>query len=144
LTNIVSTGVKWYILLLFMNEAASELGLEFIAGILQQVLRLLPEWLFGGLMIGGALVLGHWAQEKITESKLLFGAIGGRIIYFVIVYFAIVLSLPKFGFQNTEILVDTFKLLAGGLSAGLAIAVGIAFGSALKDPAKKILDDMFK
>ncbi len=144
LTSLISNGIKWYIFLLFMNEAAAELGLGFIAGLLNKILESLPEWLFGGAMIGGALILGHRIQEKISESKLLFGKVGANAVYFVIIYFALVLSLPKFGFQNTEILVDTFKFLAAGISAGLAIAIGIAFGTALKEPAKKMLEDWIK
>ncbi|PIO00585.1 hypothetical protein COT72_00720 [archaeon CG10_big_fil_rev_8_21_14_0_10_43_11] len=144
LVTIISQAIKWYVLLVFLSEAAKVLSLEFIAGMLQRVLSSLQEWVLGGAMIGAALIIGHRVQEKIEESNMLFGAIGSRIVYFVILYFALVLALPKFGFVNTEILVETFKFLAAGLSVGLAIAVGIAFGNALREPVKKVVDDMLR
>jgi hypothetical protein len=144
LSELITFAIKWYIVLLFLNEAATEVNLPFIASIIQSVLLLLPQWFMGAVFMIAALILGHKISEKVEESKLLFGKIGAKILYLIIIYFALVLSLPKFGFENTEILVDTFRLIVAGFSLGAAIAVGISFGVALKEPAQRIVKDLFK
>jgi hypothetical protein len=144
LTDIIIFVIKWYIVLLFLNEAATEVKLPFVASIIQSVLLLVPQIGMGSLFMIAALIFGHKISERVEKSKLLFGKIGAKVLYLIIIYFALVMALPKFGFENTEILVDTFRILMAGLALGGAIAIGIGFGTALKEPAQRMVKDLFK
>ncbi|MBR9678762.1 MAG: hypothetical protein GON13_00660 [Nanoarchaeota archaeon] len=144
LSDVIIFSLKWYVVLLFLNEAATEVNLPFVASIIQLILLLVPNWFLGTLFLGIALIFGHKVSSRVEKSRLLFGKIGARIIYLVTLYFALVMALPKFGFENTEILVDTFRLLVAGVSLGGAIAIGIGFGAAMKEPAKSVIKDLFK
>ena len=140
----ISKFTKWYIVLLFIVEAANRVDMANIALFFQTIIALIPTWLVGAGMLIISLYIGHWAKENITKSKMAFSDIVGGIVYGLVVYFGIVLALPKFGFENTEILIEAFKLFVGGVAVGLAIAIGIGFGMALKDPAKKFLKKWVK
>lgn len=144
LKDLASNIARWFVFLLIIKEAAGELGITFISNLIETLWVMLPDWFFGSAMIIGALLLAHGAHRKIETSPIFISKFGSKAVYLVIVYFGLVLALPKFGFQNTEILVDTFILIIGGLAAGIAIAIGVAFGSALKEPAKKMIEDFMK
>jgi len=144
LSKVMALSLKWYIFLVFINEAAVQLNLTIITQLIQAILIVAPNWVTGIALLGGASILGSMVSEHLVKYKILFGDVAGKIAYIIIVYFALVLALPKFGFENTAILTDSFRLLAAGFSAGIAIAVGISFGIALKQPAKKLVKDLIK
>ena len=144
LTKFIPSLIKWYIFLAIINDAANKLDLPFITQTISNILVLIPEWFVGSLFMGFALIIAHRVNDSFSQSNLMFGSVGAKIIYFLIVYFALVLSLPKFGFTNTAILVDAFRLIVAGFSLGLAIAIGVSFGAALKKPVKDWMDDLFK
>lgn len=131
--------LKYYIFLLFVREAVVKLNMAALGDFFSAILTLIPTWIVGAGMLIISLVLGHWFRERIIKSKFVFGDVLGNIAYGLVVYFGVVLSLPKFGFADVAILNDAFRFVVGGLSAGVAIAVGIGFGVALKEPAKRII-----
>ncbi len=144
LSDLITFAVKWYIVILFISEAATEVNLQFVSSIIQSVLLMVPNWILGTFFMVVSLIIANKVSSAVEKSKFLFGKIGARAIYFVIVYFALVLSLPKFGFENISILTDTFIIIVAGVSLGGALAIGIGFGAALKDPAQKMIKDLLK
>lgn len=131
--------LKYYIFLLFLREAVVKVEMTALADFFSAIITLIPTWFVGAGMIVISLVLAHWFREKISISKFVFGSVIGNVIYGLILYFGIVLALPKFGFTDITILNDAFRFVVGGLSAGAAIAIGLGFGLALKEPAKKLI-----
>lgn len=128
---------KWYIFILFLQEAAEQIKFYAISNFFASLLLLFPQWFVGGLTIAVALVIGNWLKMKVKESEAAFTDVLGNLVYGFIAYIGVVLALPKFGFTNVEILIDAFRLFVGGLSAGMALAIGIGFGWAIKEgPAK--------
>ena len=136
--------LKWYMFLLFIREAITKLSMTDLANFVGSIITLIPTWIVGAGMIVVCLIIGHWFREKISDSKIMFAEVVGNAVYGLVIYFGIVLALPKFGFTDITILNDAFRFVVGGLSGGIAIAVGIGFGLALKEPAKKILHKWIK
>ncbi|MBR9677720.1 MAG: hypothetical protein GOU97_00265 [Nanoarchaeota archaeon] len=139
--SLVASVIKWYVFLLFLQEAAFQINFLAISTFFGSILVLIPQWSIGVITIAVALIIGNWFKDRINESGAVFSGWIGNVIYGFVAYVGVVLALPKFGFTNVEILTDAFKLVVGGLSLGLALAIGIGFGWALKEgPAK----DFFK
>lgn len=138
LENVTSEVVKWYIILLFVKQAMDVINMEALSTFFGGIIAAIPTWLNGAVMVVLALLIAHWAKESISKSKVGFAEIFGNAVYFLVVYFGIVMALPKFGFE-TDILVKAFELIVGGISVGIAIAFGLGFGLALKEPAKDFL-----
>lgn len=136
--------LKYYVFLLFLREAAIKVEMTSLSEFFSAIITLIPTWLIGAGMIVISLVLAHWFREKVSTNKFLFGSVIGNIIYGLVLYFGIVLALPKFGFTDITILNDAFRFVVGGLSAGAAIAIGLGFGLALKEPAKKLISKWTK
>jgi len=133
-------AVKWYIAFLFIQEAALKMDLIALAGFFGAIIAAVPEILVGVATIALSLILGSWLREQILSTKVGFSELLGGLAYGFVVYMGIVLALPKFGFTQTAILLEAFRLFVGGLAVGTAIALGVGFGLAIKEgPAKAML-----
>lgn len=142
ITDIISRTVKWYIMILFLREVVLRLDLIELAGFFSAVILWIPSWIIGGAIIIGALMLANFLKEKIKASDMIFNDIIGGAVYVLIMYFAVVLTLPKFGITNTSLLEDVFRYVMIGISVGIAIAIGIGFGFAIKEgPAKNFFSN---
>ena len=139
--HLLGSLAKWYVFLLFLQEAAARINLQAISTFFGSILQLIPQWFIGGLTVATALVIGNWLRDKVESSGAVFASWIGNLVYGFIAYIGIVLALPKFGFTNVDILIDAFRIFIGGISVGIALAIGIGFGWAIKEgPAK----DFFK
>ena len=139
MTNLISSFMKWYIVLVFLKEAIVRIELTSLAQFFDAVLMAIPDWILGGMILIGAMILGNFFSDKIKEREFIFSEVVGGIVYFFIMYIAVVLTLPKFGFVNTALLEDVFRYLILGISIGLALALGISFGFALREPASEFI-----
>ena len=72
-----------------------------------------------------------------------FRKILGFGVEILIVYMAAVIGLEKVGIP-TEILVEAFRIGFGGFVLAIVVAIGMAFGLASVDDARKILKDLKK
>ncbi len=139
ITNLAATIIKWYIILIALREAFYWLGLsDQLIGFLTYIINGLPGWILGIAIFFGGLLIAKIAQESVKKSEIFFGDIVGGILYGIIVYFTIIMTLPKFGIDTT-ILADAFRILLWGLSIAIGIALGLSFGIALVPTIKKFL-----
>lgn len=133
ISSIISGIAKWYIVLIFLEQGVARLELPGLTSRMNALLNYIPNAILGILVIIVALIIADFAGSRIKQRKVGFAeilALGAEII---IVFFGAVLALPKFGIRNVSILEDSFKILAIGVSIGIAIAVGLG----LKDSISK-------
>lgn len=139
ITKVMSNALKWYIILLSVYQACIVLNLTGVVIFINSILIWVPSAIIGALMIVGGLAAANFFSEGIKKQEILFADMISTLVYGIILYFSIVLALPKFGFTQIDILVDSFKYFVAGVSAGIALAIGLAFGLALKDPISDII-----
>jgi hypothetical protein len=139
ITNVLANALKWYVVIVSVYQACIVLNLTGVVLFINSFLVWIPNAVIGALMIVAGLAIANFFAEGIRKQEILFADIISTGAYGVILYFSIVLALPKFGFTQIDILVDSFKYLVAGVAAGIAIAIGLAFGMALKEPIEDVI-----
>ena len=88
-------------------------------------------------MLIEGVIFADFVRRQIKKEIFPFNETIGELIYGTIIFFAIVMALPEFGLENTNLLEDSFKYIVLGISVGISLAIGIGFGWAIKEgPAK--------
>ncbi|MBD3312712.1 hypothetical protein GF352_04640 [archaeon] len=137
IANTASLIVKYYILIIFLKEASVRAGLIFLSEMFDTLIKAVPELSIGAGIIILGLLFADFIRKKVSKMELPFNEGASELIYGVIMFFALVMALPKFGLTNTSLLEDSFKFIVLGISLGLSLAIGIGFGWAIKEgPAK--------
>jgi hypothetical protein len=133
-SNILAGAVKWYVVLLFIQQGAMFLQLSVLTEFIDGLVTYIPQAVLGGLIMLVVLILADFTGDSIRKSKVGFAHVLAMIVEGIIIFFGIVIALPEFGVENTSILEESFKILVVGLSIGLAIALGLG----LKDSVARI------
>ena len=142
LSKIFGEVTKWYVFIIFLTEGVSLLQLGTLSFLLQQFVIWLPNVIIAGLKIIFGVALAHFVPMKIeahtrTRGVTFFTKILKIVIYFIV----LILGLRQIG-VNTGILENTWYLLIGALAVGLAIALGVGLGGALKTEGREIVDEL--
>ncbi|MEA3254985.1 MAG: hypothetical protein U9Q22_04020 [Candidatus Altiarchaeota archaeon] len=156
LSTILAGIVKWFIFLIFLTT-----GLQILLGTLLEILkpgelllvdfleefvRYIPNAILGVLVILAAVILSLFISSNIKRKSMPFTEPLALGVEIVILFFGVVLALPRlFNVNDPEVfktslslLVDSFKLIVAGVSLGLAIALGWG----LKDSIAKLTKDL--
>ncbi len=129
--------VKYYILIVFLKEAATKATLTFLADLFDGILQAVPSIILGVAIILIAMIFGNFIKKRVKKTKLPFKDVLSDVIHGVIVFFGLVMALPRLGLTNTQLIEDTFRYIVLGISVGVSLAIGIGFGWAIKEgPAK--------
>lgn len=132
LSSILASIVKWYVVLVFLNEGISKLGLPMLSGVMGDLLTYIPNAILGLLIILTTLIIADFTGSSLRKRNVAFSEFLALVVEIVIVFFGAVLALPKFGIVNVSILEDSFKILMVGVAIGLAIAMGLGLKDAIK------------
>ncbi len=138
LSHIVGHLFRWWIFLLFLQEASAQVTLgvisEFLGALVSTVI---PSIFVAVIILLIALLVAEYVSEfikkiKMKEASLI--AAGARLF---ILYIAVVMALTRIGIE-TQILTNLFTVIAAAAGLGFALAIGIAFGLGGKKKAEKI------
>jgi hypothetical protein len=129
---------KWFIRLIALVVAFDALGLSAVSGVLRQLLLWLPNLVvalvvlvLGGLAAGvlGGLVRAGAASAELGRPDLL-----RTIARYSVWAFAIIVAVNQIGIAS-----DLVNTLFTAVVAGLALALGLAFGLGGRDTAAEIM-----
>lgn len=134
LSKIISNIVRYVIILFFVVEAISVLGLDVLHNIGTAIIGYLPALLSAIIIMGIAFFLAQWVSSLIKKSKT-GSAFAANIAYIAVMVAAVFMTLNQLGVA-TFIVNAAFIII---LSA-LAIAFAIAFGIGGRSFAAKLLD----
>lgn len=126
----------WFVYALALLAAADVLAVELLSEWIGTAVSYLPSFVAGALLIVVGFVLADFLADAIGRTETVTGtgytgyfADGARIfLYFV----AIVMGLSTMG-VDVAILYTFAQAAAWGVAAGIALAIGIAFGWGGKD-----------
>lgn len=135
----VGALVKWFIIVVFLMASLGMLGLDQVNSFLAQVVGYLPNVIIAVLVLMVAAVVAAAMQKLVVASALAAhsqsSALLGRVTKWSIWIFAILAALVQLGVAATLI-----QMILTAVFAGLALALGLAFGLGGKEVAQKMIE----
>jgi len=128
---------KWYIFIVFLQSAVDLLNLGTLSTLLSTFVEWLPNVIAAILVMVFGLIIAHFVAMKIREHSEIKGVkITSNAVKVVIVFIAAIIALEQIGI-DVSILSNAFLILLGGLTLGVALAIGLSFGLGTKGSAMK-------
>lgn len=125
---IVSRTVFWLIMLFFIAAATSNLGLDFFATWLRELLGYVPRILAGLVIIVGGYFLGSiasvMAQAGAESAGFKRTHLLGDMIKLAVIFTALVVGVEQLG-VNLQFVTTLVIVLSGVLTLGVSIAFGL-------------------
>ena len=135
---------KWYIIILFLQQAVTLINLGTLGSMLDRFVMWLPQVIVAVVVLLFGLAVANYVQMKIEEHSSQRGAkASGVILKAVIVIMVVILALKQIGVE-VGILENTFMLIIGALAVGIALALGIGLGLGLRKESENIVKDIRK
>lgn len=138
-SDILTKVVYWWILLMFIGEAATFVYLGMISDLLSRFIRWMPNLLYAVLTIVVGFLIADLINEKIKETKIIWSSILAPAVKLVVMVIVLMTAFSQVG-VDVSFIGDILKILTAGLTLGFALAIGIAFGWGLKDETPKLIN----
>ena len=135
---------KWYVFIIFLQAAVDLLHLGTLSDLLTLFVLWLPNVIAAVLVILFGLIVAHYVEIVIKEHTKMKGiGLLTSLIKAVIIIIILVVALSQIGI-DVSIIENTFLILIGGLSLGIALAIGLGFGLANKGGSKEWFKNLKK
>lgn len=139
ISGVLGEVVKWYVFLIFLQAGVDLLSLGTLSLYLDRFVMWLPNVIVAALLIIFGLAVTHLISMKIEEHTEINGVeFISRIVKIVLIVLIVIMSLQQIG-VNVRILENLVLLIVGALAVGVAIALGIGLGGAMKDDGRNIV-----
>jgi len=145
ITSLLTGFVKWYIVLLFVNQGINQFeNMTVLSKFINDLMDYIPQAILGSVVMIVALMIADYTGDRIKQRKLGFAETLAFCVESIIVFFGAVIALPHFGVTNVSILEDSFKILMIGVSLALAIAAGLGLKDFVGRVAQKQEKEMME
>jgi hypothetical protein len=143
LTHVLGLLAKWYIIVLFLGAAAEVVALGTLSSFLTKLSEWIPQVIVGVVIGLFGVLAGMYVEKRVVETKAKGAKIVAAVAKWVIYVFTALIVLDQVGVQ-VAMAQNSFLIILGGVILMLALLVGISFGLAFRDDAKKIISDVKK
>lgn len=142
--SLIGELVKWYIIILFLQQAVELLNLGVLTTLLGTFAKWLPNVIVAILIALVGLVVAHYVQMKIGEQTKIRGMLGlSKLLKAIIVVIFVLVAVKQIGI-DVSFLENTFIIIAGAFGAGIALALGIGLGLGLKKEGENLVREVKK
>jgi len=148
ITTLIYGVLKFYIVVVFLGEAAARVKLGLVTDIIIWLLGYVPSLVKGIIVLAAALIAAEYISNRLKGVQ--FAKTVGIIIKVFVGYTALVIALPfVLPGADTEILKTAFTLAVSSIAIALGLGFGIAIGWGMKDTVhdvaqkkKKMLEEL--
>lgn len=135
---------KWYIIILFLQQAVSLMNLGTLSVLLGQFVSWLPNVIVAVVILLFGIAAANYIYYKTWEHTQQKGVkASAGILKTVIIFMVLMMSLKQIG-VDVGILEHTFLLIVGALAIGIALALGIGLGLGLRKESENIIKGIRK
>jgi len=139
-SGIAGSIVKWYLFFIFLKQAVEIVQLATLNDFLGFWINYMLLILGAIVLVLAGLIIGRYVRNAIESTSHSMKRITGLVLELVIVYVAVVMAIRTIGLP-TNVLEIAFLIGVAGFVGSLGIAIGIAFGLALKEEARTIIKE---
>ncbi len=144
LGGVLAEILKWYIFIVFLGAAVSQLPFGVLTSLLSQLTLWLPNIIAAVLVVLVGFLVAHYVKFKIEQHSKMKGAlVAGRVLKTVIIIIALILALQLVGVE-TSLLSNLVLIIIGAIAIGIALALGIGLGLGLKKEGETWINDVKK
>ena len=143
LAHFLSVVTKWYIIVLFLSATAARIQLETLSVFLSSLSLWIPQVIVAVVIGLLGIMSGMYVEKKVSETRAKGSKIVAAIAKWTIYVFTALIVLDQAGVQ-VALAQNSFMIILGGIVLMIALLVGISFGMAFRDDAKKIISDVKK
>lgn len=145
LSDVLTKLLKYYIILIFLQEAVSFLALGTISLFLTGLLFYAPALIAAILLVLVAILLGEYVKQIILDlrNKSPIVQFIARATKFVIIFVGITMAMATANIDTT-LLNGAFLVILQAMVLGIALAVGIAFGLGGQKDAQQMIGEWRK
>ncbi len=142
---ILSTFVKWFLILFTLTAVAEKLGLASVSTFMTDIIAFIPQIIVAGILLAVGFMAAQFAHDLISQSMKSANAARAMQMYFpmVVKYAIIVFSVMAAATQVgvAEDLIQTFfATFLQAMALSLGLAVGLSFGLGGKEHASRIIE----
>ena len=127
--------LKWYIFILFMEQAVAFLSLGVISAFLNKIVSWLPALILSIAIIISGLILIDFIVHKLLELKNKYIRIIANVIKGILIIVVIFTAIEQLGIK-TDLAQNIFLMVVGAVLITFSLAFGIGLGLGLKDELK--------
>ena len=136
ISHIFTLVVKWVIYLVFVQQAAAALQIGVVSAFVGEIVGFIPNVLTAMVVVAAGYAVAKYIEELISDSDFVYAHLMSRVFFFMIVYIAIAIALPKVGLDAA--LVNSILLI---VVASVGLGFAIALGLGLKDHIAELAED---
>ena len=134
---------KWYVFILFLPPAAVLVKLGTLSSFLIAVAMWIPNVIVAVIIAIIGVAFAFYVDNKIVETKVKAASVLAMIAKIIIYVFTLLIVLDQVGIR-IAVAQTSFLIILSGVMLSVALVLGIGFGTAFKDEAKKIIGDVKK
>lgn len=131
---IVTSFVKWFLLLVFMVVAADVAGLNMISQLIGDLMSYLPKLFVAIIIFLIGVFIASFIKKSLTSLfkslEISGGNAIGQIVFTIITVFVSITALNQAGI-DTSIITNNITLILGSLLLAFAIALGLGSREAI-------------
>ncbi len=142
-SGLVGSFVKWYVIAVFLAQAASTFQLFVLGDFLLSLAGFIPVLLVALVIFAIGILIARYVRNAVEATTHSHRKTIALIVEISIIYLAIVVALRSIGIE-VQILEDVFKIAFMAFALTIAIIAGISFGFAFKEDAKRVLKEFQK
>ena len=136
--------VQWWILIIFLQASVEILELGSLTVLLGQFVSWLPKLLVAVIIMLLGLASAHYVEAKIQEHTKMKGMkMSALVVKWIIVVLVSLVALDLIGL-DVGLLNNAVLIIIGALGVGIALALGISMGLALRKDADGFIKDVRK
>jgi hypothetical protein len=143
LAHFLAVVTKWYIIVLFLSATAARIQLETLSAFLASLSLWIPQVIVAVVIGLIGIMAGMYVEKKVSETRAKGSKIVAAIAKWAIYVFTALIVLDQAGVQ-VALAQNSFMIILGGIVLMIALLIGISFGMAFRDDAKKIISDVKK
>lgn len=138
LSDMFSIIFSWAIYLVAITAAFSKdiWGIATLENIMTGVISFISGAIIAIIVVVVGYAIAEYIRRQVEASKMAFSELMGRVLFFLIIYIAIAIALPKVGI-DASLVNNILLIIVASAGIGFAIALGLGLKETIAEMAKE-------